>query len=67
MKRALNAGSTSLWKAAQCEQVKEAYSITVTGASARPSTRSAAVTGGTSAAKAEPEEAVVASTASARR
>src|SRR5689334_7450142 len=38
------AGSTSVAKWAQCGQVNEAYSITVTGASAWPSTRSSGTT-----------------------
>src|SRR5690606_5642724 len=45
--RCLNTGQTSWCQFAQAGQAKEAYSITVTGASARPMTRSPAVTGAT--------------------
>src|SRR5690606_27191364 len=41
---ALNCGYTSVWKAAQCGQVGEAYSITVTSASGLPSTLSGSAT-----------------------
>src|SRR5208337_2341667 len=46
---ALIAGQASLWKAAQWLQVREAYSMIVASASARPSTTSGSACGAASA------------------